>query len=186
MPPSRVVETFPDREPLEATRADLAVYVNGTVANGHKVKRKDVLGIITASSLLRRRSRTTAVGTGFATTSPVGQVADASVFVAGDVLTNDAGAVIGTVQSVDPAASPNTVTLTGNAAVAVAANAAVLGSDGSQVAKAIAGQETDGAGDTPISVCVGGYLKESGLRGLDASARAELGGVSTVGDIFKF
>jgi hypothetical protein len=88
------------------------------------------------------------------------------------------------VQSVDKVA--NTVTLTGNAAVAVAAGVDVVASDGSQVSKAISDKTTDGVGDTPINVFICGLLKESKLRGLDASAKAELSGASVAGGIFKF
>lgn len=186
MPPTTTIETYGDRVPLEAVRADLAVRVSGLVANGHKVKQGRVCGIITASGKMRSRTRTLAAGTGFATDSAVGRVDDASVFVAGDVLKNEAGTTIGTVLSVDTTTTPDTVTLTGNAAVAVAAGAAVLGSDGSQVAKTISDSETDGVGDTNTSQIIGGYLNESKLIGLDASAKSELGGISTVGGIFKF
>jgi hypothetical protein len=182
--PTTVTETFERREPLEATKPELAVILPLTIADGFKVARKDVVGVITASGLGRRRSRTTATGAGFATNSAVGHVTDASVCAADDVLKNAAGTTIGTVLSVDEDA--NTVTLTGNAAVAVAAGAAVLGSDGSQVAAAIADKGSDGVGDTRISVYIAGLLKEAGLRGLDSTAKTELGGVSTVGGIFKF
>ncbi len=186
MPRTTLIEEYPERDALEAVRADLAVLVPATVAANFKVKRGDVCGVITASSKLRRRSRTTANSTGFAVDSPVGHVTDASVFVAGDVLKNAAGATIGTIAAggVDPVA--NTVTLTGNAAVAVAAGAAVLGSDGSQVASCISYNETDsGAVDTNVSVYVAGPLKEAKLRGLDATAKAELMGRS-FGGIFLF
>jgi hypothetical protein len=182
--PTRTTQTFAERDALEAVRVDLTILVGATVANGFKVKRGSVCGEIIASKKIRRRSRTNAAGAGFAVDSPVGHVEDASVFVAGDVLKNAAGTTVGTVQSVDAVA--NTVTLTGNAGVAVASGAAVLGSDGSQVAKAISFEESDGVGDTQVSVCIGGPLKEAKLLGLDASAKAELGGVSTIGGIFKF
>ncbi|HYX72431.1 MAG TPA: hypothetical protein VE732_06655, partial [Nitrososphaera sp.] len=183
MPPTRDIAAYPDRDALEAVREDLAIIIGATVAAGFKVKRGSVCGEIAASGKLRRRSRTTAAGTGFAVDSNVGEVTDASVFVAGDVLKNAAGSVIGTIAAggVDPVA--NTVTLTGNAAVAVAAGAAVLGSDGSQTAKAIAGDESDGVGDNGIGIYIGGPLKEAKLLDLDATAKAELGGVSTVGGI---
>ena len=80
----------------------------------------------------------------------------------------------------------NVITLTGNAAVAVAAGAAVLGSDGSQVAKSVSDDDTDGTADANTSTIISGLLVESKLRGLDSTAKAELGGVSTVGGIFKF
>lgn len=184
--PTKDVATYAERDPLEAVKSELAVIVAGTVKDGFKTQQGDVVGVISASSLLRRRSRTTATGTGFITTSPTGQVTDASVFAAGDVLKDGNGATIGTVQTVNTIANPNTVTLTANAAVAVAAAAAVLGSDGSQVAQGIADDETDGVGDTPINVYIAGCLKLAKLRGLDASAKAELSGASRVGGIFRF
>lgn len=184
MPPTRDIETFERREPMEATKPELAVIVPLTIKNDFKVARKDVLGVITASGLGRRRSRALAAGAGFATNADVGYVDDASVFAVDDVLKNAAGTTIGTVEAVDLIA--NTVTLVANAAVAVAAGAAVLGSDGSQVAQAIADKGSDGVGDTTISVYIGGFLKQTGLRGLDSTAKTELGGVSTVGGIFKF
>lgn len=186
MPPTKTVEEFPERDALESVRADLAVIVAAVIAAGHKVARGAVCGVITASKKLRRRTRTLAAGTGFAVDSAEGQVEDASLFVAGDVLKNAAGATIGTVQAVDTTTNPDTVTLTGNAEVAVAAGAAVLGSDGSQVAQAIAHDGSDGVGDTNTKVYIGGLLKESKLSGLDATAKSELGGVSTVGGTFKF
>jgi hypothetical protein len=184
--PTKTIEEFGDRDALEATRPDLAVIVGATVAAGFKVKRGSTCGAITASGKLRRRSRTTAAGAGFAVDSAVGTVTDASVFVPGDVLKNAAGTTIGTIAANGVNVITNAVTLTGNAAVAVAAGAVVLGSDGSQTAKAIAGDESDGVGDTSIGVYIGGFLKETKLLDLDATAKAELGGVSTVGGIFKF
>lgn len=186
MPPTKTIADYADRDALEAVREDLAVLVGATVANGFKVKRGSVCGEIAASGKLRRRSRTTATGAGFAVDSATGYVTDASVFVAGDVLKNAAGTVIGTIAANGVNTVANTVTLTGNAAVAVAAGAAVLGSDGSQTAKAISAEETDGVGDTGIGVYISGPLKEAKLLDLDATAKAELGGVSTVGGIFKF
>ncbi len=182
--PTKTIEEFPERDALEATKPELAVIVGATFASGHKVQRGDNCGEITASKKLRRRTRAVAAGAGFAIDSAVGQVDDASIFVIGDVLKNGAGAVIGTVDAVDPVA--NTVTLEAVAAVAVAAGAAVLGSDGSQVSKAIAYDGSDGVGDTNGAVYIGGYLNEAKLRGLDATAKVELGGVSTIGGIFKF
>lgn len=186
MPPTKTVEEFPERISLVAVKADLAALVPAVVALGFIVKQGDVLGVISASSKVRRRTRAAAAGTGFATNSAAGQVDDASVFKAGDVLKNAAGTTIGTVLSIDTTTTPDTVTLTGNAAVAVAAGASVLGSDGSQVAKAISDDETDGTEDANTSVYIGGLLKEPKLRGLDSTAKTELGGASTVGDIFKF
>lgn len=183
---TKTVETYGRRVSLVVVRDDLAVRVSATVADGHIVKVGDTAGIIATSGLARRRTRTDAVGTGFATTSPTGQVVDASVFAVGDVLKNAAGTTIGTVLSINTAATPDTVTLAANAAVAVAAGAAVLSSDGSQVAQFISENETDGVGDTPVTALISACLNESLLRGLDASAKAELGGASVVGGIFKF
>jgi hypothetical protein len=108
------------------------------------------------------------------------------VFVAGDILKNAAGAVIGTIAVGGVNTATNTITLTANAAVAVAAGAAVLGSDGSQKASAIADEAADGLAETQIPVFVCGLLVESRLRGLDDTAKAELGGASVAGGIFKF
>ncbi len=182
--PSRTIEIYGERVPLEAVRADLATRVPAVVALGFIVLVGDICGAISASGKLRRRTRAVASGAGFAVNSVTGVVDDASVFKAGDVLTNAAGANVGTVQSINT--GTNTITLTGNAAVAVAAGAAVLGSDGSQVARAISDDETDGTQDANASVLIGGLLKEAKLRGLDSTAKAELGGVSTVGGIIKF
>lgn len=184
--PTKTIETNPEREALEAVCPHLAVAIALTIGNGHIVQRGDVLGVITASGLARRRSRTNAAGTGFADNSPTGQVDDASVFKAGDVLKDAAGNAIGTVLSVDPTTSPDTVTLTGNSASNVAAGVGVVAQDGSQVAKAVSDKGSDGVGDTPINVFIGGYLTESKLRGLDASAKSELAGASVAGGVFKF
>ena len=183
---SRLVETYGERNPLETVRADLAVRVAAVIALGFVVKVGDVLGVIASTSKLRRRTRAVAAGSGFATTSATGQVDDASVFKAGDVLKNAAGATIGTIAAGGVNTSTNVITLTANAAVAVAAGAAVLGSDGSQVAAAISDDETDGTEDASATVIIGGYLKGSELRGLDSTAKTELGGASTVGNVFKF
>lgn len=186
MPPTETKEIFPKKVPLERVRPDLAVAVAVTIATGFIVRQGDVLGLISASGKGRRRTRTTTAGTGFANNSPNGQVTDASVFKAGDVIKKTDGTTIGTVQSVDLTTTPDTVVLTGNAAVNVAADVDVVGSDGSQVAKAISDQETTGTQDTPVTALVGGYLDESKLRGLDSSAKSELGGASVAGGIFKF
>lgn len=180
--PSRVIETNPAQVALEAMRPDLAVWVPGTVKTGFACSAKEVLGEITASKLLRRRSRSLVTGTAFATNSPTGTVADGALFRAGDVLTNSAGANVGTIQSI----SGNTVTLAANAAVAVATGAAVLASDGSQVAKGISGSGSDGNGDTPMDVCISAIVTEADIIGLDSTAKTELGGQSTVGGLFKF
>ncbi|PYS88981.1 MAG: hypothetical protein DMF64_18935 [Acidobacteria bacterium] len=184
MPPTELVKTFPARDNLEAVRADLAVRVPAVVASGFIVLRGDVAGVISASSKLRRRTRAVAAGEGFDTDAATGEVDDASVFKAGDVLKDGTGATIGTVQSVNT--MTNVITLTGNAAVAVAADAEVLGSDGSQVAAAISDDETDGTADANVSPIISALLDEAKLRGLDATAKTQLGGVSVVGGIFKF
>jgi len=182
--PTKIVETHGRKELLEAIKPELAALVPLTIKDGFAVERGRVLGVITAEGLGRKRTRTPATGAGFAVNSPVGHVADASVFVAGDVLTKADGTNIGTIQSVN--ISANTVTLTGNAAVAVTAGADVLGSDGSQVAQAISDDASDGVGNTTVSVFISGLLKQAKLIGLDASAKTELSGASVAGDIFKF
>jgi hypothetical protein len=145
-----------------------------------------VIGTISASGRMRRRTRAVAAGAGFATTAATGQVDDASVFTAGDVLKNAAGTTIGTVAVGGVNTQTNMITLTGNAAVAVAAGAAVLGSDGSQVAQAISEDETDGTAEAGIAAIISGLLVEAKLRGLDSTAKAELGGASVAGGTFKF
>ncbi|MGB8508411.1 MAG: hypothetical protein WCD76_08395 [Pyrinomonadaceae bacterium] len=184
--PSRIVEEFAGRESLVAVNIALAALVPLTVALGFIVKQGDVVGVITSTGLGRRRTRAVAAGSGFATSAATGQVDDASVFAPGDVLKNAAGTTVGTIAAGGVNKLTNVITLTANAAVAVAAGAAVLGSDGSQVAKAISDDETDGTADAVTSVYICGLLKEAKLRGLDSTAKAELGGVSTAGGIFKF
>jgi hypothetical protein len=186
--PSRTTETFPTRIQLEAVRADLAVRIPLTVKAGSRVRRAAVLGVVTATDYVRERTRTKAAGTGFANNSAVGQVDDASLFIATDVLKLEDGTTIGTVLSVDTTTTPDTITLTGNAAVNVAVGDAVLGSDGSQAAKAIADEavaDTE-AQDTVLSPYIGGALKKDQIIGLDDSAIAEMGGASFPGNIFKF
>lgn len=182
--PTKTIEEFGQRESLEAVRPDWAVSVGVTVKDGSVVRQGDVVGEITASSLYRRRSRTATAGGGFSDSSDTGEVADASVFAAGDVLTTSTGTAVGTVESIDEDA--NTVKLTANAANDVAAGVAVIATDGSAVSKAISDKTTDGVGDTPINAFICGLLKESKLRGLDASAKSELSGASVAGGIFKF
>lgn len=184
--PTKTIETFPERKQLEALGGHPSAAVGVTVANTHIVKQGDVIGKITASGKYRRRTRATVNTTAFATDSPNGQVLDASVFKVGDVLKNVAGVTVGTIQSIDLTTTPDSIVLTGNAGVAVAAGADVLGSDGSQVAQAVADQETDGTADVPIAAIISGKLKESELRGLDASAKSELAGASVAGGVFKF
>lgn len=178
--PSRTVETYPARTPLEARKAELACQVGVTVKTGFEVVQGDVLGRITADDLYRRRTQAE-VTAAFAVDSDTGTVDDASVFVVGDVIENAAGATVGTIESI----AGNVITLTANAAVAVAIGANVFGSDGSQKAAAISDEATDGT-ETQIPVFVCGLLVEDRLRGLDATAKTELGGASVAGGIFKF
>ncbi len=185
--PSKTVQTFAQRVAMEALRPDEAVKYGVPGAQGFAIKQGDAVGVITASGKAHRRSRTAAAGTGFAINSLVGQVVDSGVFVHGDVLKNEGGETIGTVDTVDATQNPNIVTLTANAQVVVAAGDAVMASDGSQVAQGISDVETDGADDqTSIEVFIGGYLVESRCRGLDASAKEELNGASVIGGMFKF
>ena len=187
MPPTKDIQTFARRVALEALRVDEGAKYGAPAKIGFAIKQGDVIGIITASGKARRRSRTAAAGTGFAINSPTGQVDDSSVFVHGDVLTLEDGTVIGTVDTIDATLNPNIVTLTGNAAVAVADDDAVMASDGSQVAQGISDDATDGADDnTSIGVFIDGFLVEALCRGLDASAKEELNGASVIGGIFKF
>ena len=180
--PTQTVTTSPARVAIEKTRPDLAVQTGLTAKNGFAVGRGDVVGVITASGLARKRSRAAVTGTAFSTGTATGSVDDASVFVAGDVLKNAAGTTVGTILSI----AANVITLTGNAAVNVATAANVFASDGSEVAKAIADEGSDGTGDTPIRTFIGGYLDESLCLRLDATAKSELGGASVAGGIFKF
>lgn len=140
------------------------------------------MGVINSDGLARRRSRSLVKTTAFATTSPNGTVEDGTKFKVGDVLKNTAGATIGTIQAI----VGNNITLAANAAVAVAIDAAVMASDGSETAKFFSDDDTDGSNDVPVGAIVGGYLNESMLIGLDATAKSELGGISLPGGIFKF
>src|SRR5690349_10146274 len=98
------------------------VMVPATAANGFAVEVGRVVGVITASGKVRKRSRTPATGTGFAVNSPIGHVVENGVFAPGDVLTDAAGNAIGTVAANGIDGTDLTkVTLTGNAANAVAA-----------------------------------------------------------------
>lgn len=180
--PTQTVTTSPARVALEKTRADLAVQTGLTAKNGYAVGRGDVVGVITASGLARRRSRATVTGTAFATNSATGTVDDASVFKAGDVITKSDGTAIGTILSI----ASNTITLTGNATNAAATGVDVIATDGSAVAQGIADEGSDGSGDTPIRVFISGCLDESLCLRLTASAKSELGGASVAGGIFKF
>lgn len=179
--PSRLVETHGERIPLEARKAELACEVGVTVKNGFTVTRGDVIGEISADGMYRRRTQAAVTGTAFAANSPTGTVDDGTRFVVGDVLKNAADVTIGTILTI----VGNTITLAANAAVAVATGANVFGSDGSQVAKAIVDESTDGT-ETAVPTFVCGLLVESRLRGLDATAKTELGGASVAGGIFKF
>jgi hypothetical protein len=184
--PTKTTNTYPNRVQLEALAGHPSASVGVTAASGHIIKQGDVVGRITSSSKYRRRSRTNATGTGFANNSPTGQVEDSSVFKPGDVLTTSTGTAIGTVLSVNPAANPDTVTLTGNAANNVAAGVAVIATDGSAVAQGVSDNETDGSQDVSIAVIISSKLNESLLRGLDNSAKTELAGASVAGGVFKF
>lgn len=184
--PSRTIETYGERVPLEARKAELACQVGITMRVGAACAQGDVIGEVAATEMYRRRTRAVATGAGFVTTSNVGTVDNASVFVAGDVLKDAAGATVGTIAAGGVNAVTDTITLAANAAVAVAAGAGVVGSDGSQKAKAIADEASDGTTETQIPVFIMGALVESRLRGLDDSAKSELGGASVAGGIFKF
>lgn len=180
MPPTKTIEDWPDRIPLESRRADLAVQIPMPAKAAFGFVRGAILGIITASGLLRQRARSTAAGTGFTDNSPTGQVAngEGGRFVAADVLKNETGETIGTVQSVDTTTNPDTITLTGNAQVNVAVGEAVMASDGSEVARLIANEEVKATEteNSNLSPYAGGYLKKDQLVGLDDSAIAELNG----------
>lgn len=186
MPPTKLTETYGERNPLEALKPELAIQIPLTVKNGFKAIRGAVMGVITASGLIRRRSRTATAGAGFSNASAVGTVVDASVFAAGDILTTAAALAIGTIAAAGVNIVNNTVTLTGNAANNVAAGVDVIATDGSAVAQAIANEATDGVGDTVVSPYISGLLKQALLSGLDASAKTELGGRSCPQGIFKF
>lgn len=184
--PTNTIATFPNQESLAAQRATDLLITAITFGLGHVVPRGGVVGVMTSSGLGRRRTRTTAAGAGFATNATTGQVADASLFKAGEVITNSAGATIGTIATNGVNTATNVLTLTANAAVAVAAGATVLGADGSQVAQAIADEGVDGLIEATAPVIISGALKEDKLSGLDATAKTELGGRSTVNNIFIF
>lgn len=184
--PSKTIATFGGRSSLETIKSELAAQTGVTMRNGAACQQGDVIGEVTATEMYRRRSRALATGTGFALNSPTGTVDNAGVFVAGDVLKNSAGETVGTIAAGGVNTTTNTITLEANAAVAVSAGAAVLGSDGSQKAKAIADEASDGTTEATIPVFVCGLLDENKLRGLDDSAKTELGGASVAGGIFKF
>lgn len=182
-----LVETYEEQFSLETRRPDLTVNVAATVKTGFSCKKGDVLGEITSSGLLRRRTRATTTGGGFSTASAVGSVDDASVFVAADVLKNAGGTTIGTIAANGVNTTTNQVTLTGNAAVNVAAGASVFGSDGSQVAAFVAEEGSDGVGDTSINVITQSpALDISKMRGLDDTAITDLRGKKLPGNLLKF
>ncbi len=178
--PTRTIENYERYEPLEATKPELAVSVPATVAAAHIVKRGDVIGI-TSTNFARRRTRTVTTGAGFATNSNIGAVEDGNIFVAGDEIRKLDGTVIGTVLAVTAV----TIVLTANASVAVPAGQAIIAAGGAHTAKGLAGKTTNGTVETTIDVYIAGIFDESRLRGLDASAKQELGGASVAGGIFK-
>lgn len=186
MPPTVTTNTYPARVPLEAVRADLAVKIPLTVKAGSAVRRAVVLGVITATSYIRERARSNAAAA-LAAAGTVLVVDDASVFIAGDVLKLEDGTTVGTVAANGVNAEDNELTISA-AAVDVADNDAILASDGSQKAKAIADEAVAAteAADTTLSPYIGGALKSDQLIGLDDSAIAELGGAVFPGNIFKF
>jgi len=187
MPPTQTTETFPRRVPLEAVRADLAVQIPLTVKAATGVRRAAVLGVITATDYIRERSRSNAAAA-YAVGVQVIEVDDASVFIPGDVLKLEDGTAVGTIAAAGVNVDDNELTLVAVTTAEIADGDAVLASDGSQVAKAIADEAVAAAQsvDTVLSPYIGGALKRSLLIGLDDSAIAELGGAVFPGDIFKF
>ncbi len=179
---TKVIGNYQNPRSLAAVREDLLVQINATVKDGYACSRGEVMGVRTSDGLARRRSHSLVKTTAFAANSVNGTVEDGSKFKVGDVLTNAAGTTVGTIQTI----VGNNITLAANAAVAVAIDAPVLASDGSQTAKFISDDGSDGGGDVPMGAIVGGYLEESLLTGLDATAKTELGGISLPGGIFKF
>jgi hypothetical protein len=182
--PTRTEATYSGIESLAYTKPELLVSVALTIKNLFKCLQGDVLGVIAAGGLARRRSRSNAAATHAAAVTVI-EVDDASVFVAGDALTLEDGTAIGTVAVNGVNEDDNELTVSATA-VAITDGDAILASDGSQVARAISDKESDGVGDTVINAIVAGPLKKSKLRGLDASAVIELGGAVMVGDVFKF
>ncbi|HQU83498.1 MAG TPA: hypothetical protein PKY59_10250 [Pyrinomonadaceae bacterium] len=183
----RQIETYEEQFSLETRRPDLTVNIAATVKTGFNCKKGDVLGEITSSGLFRRRTRAAAAGSGFSTAAANGTVDDASVFTPGDVLKNAAGTTIGTIAANGVNTLTNQITLTGNAAVNVAAGNSVFGSDGSQVAAFLAEEGSDGVGDTSINVITQSpALDISKTRGLDDTAITDLGGKKLPGNLLKF
>jgi hypothetical protein len=179
---TKIIGSYQDQRSLAEIREDLLVSINATVKNGFACSRGEVMGVINSDGLARRRSRSLVKTTAFATNSANGTVEDGTKFRVGDILKNAAGTTVGTVQTI----VGNNITLAANAAVAVAVDAAVLASDGSELAKFIVDDGSDGTEDVPVGAIVGGFLKESMLIGLDATAKSELGGTTLPGGIFKF
>lgn len=181
----KLVEEFADQFSLETRRPDLTVNIGATVKDEFACQKGDVMGVITASGLLRRRTKSDVDTIAFAVDSDTGKLDDVTPFAAGDVLKNAAGTTIGTIESINTAT--RVITLTGNAGVAVADGAGVYGSDGSQVAAVIAEEGSDGDGDTPINVITQSpALDISKLRGLDDTAITDLGGKKLPGNVLKF
>lgn len=185
-----VKQTFPDRDSLFLQGQ--GILFGETIADGFACAKGDVLGKITSSGKVRRQARAIAGSGGFSTGSNTGHVADDGLgsadanpalrFAAGDVLKDEEGVTIGTV---DHVTAPDVVVLTGNAAVNVAQGDAVLGSDGSQTAKGVANEANDGSGDTGVPVIVDGILDPAKVRGLSAAAMAQMSGSLMAGSSFK-
>jgi hypothetical protein len=188
--PQETTNTYPARTPFEGISGHKLMRIPLTVKAGTAIRRGAICGLITIAGYLRERKRSLAAGTGFSDAAPTGQVTngDGVRFEVADVLKNEAGETIGTIQSIDTTTNPDTITLTGNAGVNVAVGEAVVASDGSEVAACIAEDEVASTEtkDTPLTVIIGGPIKESLLIGLDDSARAELNGKSFPGGVFKF
>lgn len=183
----QLIETYEDQFSLETRRPDLTVNVPATVKNGFACQKGDVLGEITSSGLMRRRSRTTVDTTAFGTGSATGKVADPTVFADGDVLKKVDGTTIGTIAVGGINLVTRIITLTGNAAVAVADGVPVVASDGSQIAALVAEDGSDGNGDTTINVITQSpALDISKMRGLDDTAITELSGKKLPGNLLKF
>lgn len=180
MPPTTTIETWPERIPLESRKAELAVQVSMVAKTGFEILRGAVLGVITASGFLRRR--TCGVADADAATNQkvivLDDDSDASVFVAGDVLKNRGGETIGTVAVGGISTEDNSITCVDNLAVAVTAGDEILGSDGSQVAKVIANEAVKATetANTNLSPYAAGILKVDQLSGLNDSAVEELKG----------
>jgi hypothetical protein len=186
MPPTSTIEEWAGREPLESRRADLAVRIPMVAKAGFAILRASVLGIITASGFLRRRTRTNASADA-GDNQTVIAVDDAAPFAAGDVLKLEDGTGIGTVAVGGVNTEDNELTCVANLAVAITDGDAILGSDGSQVAKVIADEAVKAteAANTNMSPYEAGILKKDMIVGLDESAMEELRG-RVVGSDFIF